>query len=489
MASRLRRRADNLRNWIRDNVTHRADVDDVDDVDGPEPEMPYLSYPPIKVDNLDRVDRLDNLSDDDRTSLSPFFGRLPIEIRRRILIHAFGDHTVHMHLRLERIPRRRPYKEPFLPNVYVEFNTTRPHGGLTADMDHRGLWTDTVLAKSDVARGGPRGRRWQWWGCVCHRSIPTGVIGEVNDLWNDKCLVGEADYCYMYGPMETYPHRCMIGCMGWLLASRQAYAEGIDVVYATNTICIMSDRFLDALLRSASSAVPQPPETTPTLLPPFHLARITRLELAWEWALFQDQNPALAPQQTAQRAAFQDTLALLPAVFPRLVTLYVSFSKKLYQRTSMRADACLDEIHEVLLAPIEAMMGKLSRLQRRRCFVELPINTSLALVERVGCYIDPEVRRRGLRPPYNAVRCWWDRPYGRREAQPPQNQNGQNGQNRQDTDDVEDMEGTKTKDAEDTQGKQQTGFWVKLGTFFPKVDDEMVRFRRLGAPGSPNVYY
>lgn len=208
MAGSLRRRADNLRNWLRNNVTHHADVEDVD---GPEPDMPYLSYPPIK---------LDNLSHDDGTSLSPFFARLPFEIRRRILIYAFGDHTVHMHLRLEHIPRRRPRREPRTLTIYGMFNTTRPHGGVTADLDHTGLWSDTVLAKSDVARGGPRGRRWQWWGCVCHRSMPTGRIGETHGLWEDKCLVGEAEYCDMYGP--THPDRCMMGCMGWLLASRRA---------------------------------------------------------------------------------------------------------------------------------------------------------------------------------------------------------------------------------------------------------------------------
>ncbi|CAK7201160.1 hypothetical protein SEUCBS139899_003863 [Sporothrix eucalyptigena] len=446
MASRLRRRADNLRNWLRDNVTHRADVEDVE---GPEPDMPYLPYPPIK---------LDNQSYEDGATLSPFFGRLPFEIRRRILVYVFGDQTVHMHLRLERIPRRRPRREP--PMVtFGMFNTTKPHGGVTADLDHMGLWSDFLLASSDAARGGPRGWRWQWWGCVCHRSMPTRRIGEIHGLWDDKCLLGEAEYCDMYG--RIYPDRCMIGCMGWLLASRQAYTEGIDVLYGTNTICIMSDRFFDALLRSASITSPDiGPVPQPTLLPLSHLAHITRLELAWEWALF--ENPALTQQQTAQRAAFQDSLARLPRTFPNLVAFYVSFSRKLYQRTSIRADACLDEIHEVLLAPLEAMMGHFNRLQRRLCFVELPINTSLALIERVGCYIDPTLILLALKPPYNELRCWWD-------PQPPQDG--------QDTDNVEE-----TRDAEDTQGKQKTGFWVKIGTFFPVVNDEMVRLDRLGQP-------
>ncbi|CAK7232759.1 hypothetical protein SCUCBS95973_008364 [Sporothrix curviconia] len=241
--------------------------------------MPYLSYPPITL--------LGSLSHGDGASLSPFFARLPFDIRRHILIDAFGDHTVHMHLRLEHIPRRRPRREPRSPNIPTIFNTTRPHGGVTADLDHTGLWSNVVLVESDVARGGPHGRRWQWWG----------------------------------------------------------YAEGIDVLYGSNTICIMSDRLLNALLRSTPitllgiSPVPQS-----TLLPPSHLAHITRLELAWEWTLLED--PALAPHQAAQRAVFEDALALLPSAFPNLVSLYVSFSKKLYQRTSIRADACLDEIHQ-----------------------------------------------------------------------------------------------------------------------------------------------
>lgn len=442
MASRLRRRAENLRNWIRNNVTHRADIDDANDADnadGPEPVMPYLSYPPIKLDTLETSD-----------TLSPFFGRLPFEVRRRILVYAFGDQTVHMHLRLECIPRRRPYKWEIQPHLRTQFNTTRPHGGLTADMNHGWLWTAFVLAKSDVARGGPRGPRWQWWGCVCHRSMPTGGIGEVQNLSDDKCLVGEADYCDMYGPPEMEPQRCMIGCMGWLLASRQAYAEGIDVVYATNTICIMSNRFLDALLRS----VPQP---TPgrTLLPPSHLVRITRLEIVWDWALFQDQDPVLVETagttETAQRAAFQETLTLLPAAFPRLVALYVAFSAKLYERMSKRAGACLDEIQDVLLMPLDAMMSKLGRLQRHRCFVDMPINTSVAFVERLGCHHVPEVRLLGpqVRPPYTAIRCWWD---------PSRNLSEQNVQ--QETNRAKEIEGTNTtntKDAEDAQANSRLG--------------------------------
>ena len=146
-----------------------------------------------------------------------------------ILIAAFGGRTVHMHIRLS-LPALPPTKQP---SITVTVPGERmPHGGLTAELDRFGRWTEAVLEASECARAaaqpmhrvmagvGASERQWQWWGCVCHRNPPEYNLRNMNGLWSDVCLVGEAVWCD-YHPGEA-PGKCMIGCMGWLLACRQA---------------------------------------------------------------------------------------------------------------------------------------------------------------------------------------------------------------------------------------------------------------------------
>ncbi len=72
--------------------------------------------------------------------------------------------------------------------------------------------------------------------------------------------------------------------IGWLLACRQAYAEGIDVLYSTNTFFLESTTLFDALFCPASHRAAQ------QLLLPHHLASITSLELRWELLLWGQIN-------------------------------------------------------------------------------------------------------------------------------------------------------------------------------------------------------
>jgi hypothetical protein len=51
----------------------------------------------------------------------------------------------------------------------------------------------------------------------------------------------------------SWPEKCHVGAMGWLLTSRQAYMEGVEVLYRTNTFNIASP----VLLRSFHNIIPR----------------------------------------------------------------------------------------------------------------------------------------------------------------------------------------------------------------------------------------
>jgi hypothetical protein len=88
--------------------------------------------------------------------------------------------------------------------------------------------------------------RWQWFSCVCHRSAETdnpsriGFYKFETRLWpfEDECLRG--NYCDCSGGDGPEPGDCFLGVMGWLLACRGAYADGVDVLFSTNTFYISS---------------------------------------------------------------------------------------------------------------------------------------------------------------------------------------------------------------------------------------------------------
>lgn len=227
MTDTFRQRARNLREWVRHNITRRGRGA----LEAEEPDMPYLSYPPIA--NMANIASSPSRDPDPSTALQDvrasgsavvsFFAKLPPETRRMILIAAFGGRTVHMHIRLS-LPALPPTKQPSL-TVTVPPGQRMPHGGLTAELN-RFEWPKAVLEASEYARAavqtdvGASERQWQWWGCVCHRNPPEYNLRNLNGLWSDVCLIGEAVRCDYY-PGEA-PGKCMIGCMGWLLACRQA---------------------------------------------------------------------------------------------------------------------------------------------------------------------------------------------------------------------------------------------------------------------------
>ncbi|EEP75627.1 predicted protein [Uncinocarpus reesii 1704] len=109
---------------------------------------------------------------------------------------------------------------------------------------------------------------WHWWSSVCRRH-------PVKDPWMDHCRRNWAESL-------LFPSgKCPLGIMGFMLTSRQAYAECIDVLYRANTFYTSST----LLMRSF-----------PALVPSRHLHRITSLELSLK--LFLLDGPAPLKEDT-----------------------------------------------------------------------------------------------------------------------------------------------------------------------------------------------
>jgi hypothetical protein len=149
-----------------------------------------------------------------------FFQKLPCEIRRQILVEAFGGRTVHMDLWYD-----HP-EAPITVHTYKGRTFTEPaysHCGRNRTLgpgDHEPfLRVDETQPK-----------RWIWRSSVCHRDSPRGMyktikVSSNSDVLNaaeDRCRYGGAslNICATWpGDKET---KCFIGAMGWLLSCRQA---------------------------------------------------------------------------------------------------------------------------------------------------------------------------------------------------------------------------------------------------------------------------
>jgi hypothetical protein len=137
-----------------------------------------------------------------------FFGRLPYEIRREILLLAFGGRTLHMDLDFRA--------------AFPEDPTDASHAGINTNLlDRHRLEAD-------------REKAWKWFGCVCHRSAPPDEDGPAGALshgrmrsWplkgqrknSDKCLRGMGR-CALWPGQK--PDKCQIGIGGWLRTCSQA---------------------------------------------------------------------------------------------------------------------------------------------------------------------------------------------------------------------------------------------------------------------------
>lgn len=129
----------------------------------------------------------------------PFFSRLPPEIRRVIMLYAFGNRTLHMNLSLD---------HPTLETAKVSRTGRAAHGGFTWKKDHSAP------------------RQWLWRSSVCHRNPPWTPP---QHLWwrvfwlrpdADRCTEGDGFACNSW--LGEWPVKCQVGALGWLLSCRKA---------------------------------------------------------------------------------------------------------------------------------------------------------------------------------------------------------------------------------------------------------------------------
>jgi hypothetical protein len=189
-----------------------------------ENELPFLPSPrrPITPNSFD-------------TPACSFF-QLPYDIRNIILTTAFGGRTLHVHI----------------------------------ETQEDALQDATNHVRTVDLRDFPA-----WRGAICGSEMSTKQYAWAN-RWNDECMK-LWHYISTHKPeLEERGVEYNIGITGFLLSCKQAYAEGIEVLYSANCINIQSEALLLHL---------------PRLIPPSRLESITYLEICIKAHICQQYNP------------------------------------------------------------------------------------------------------------------------------------------------------------------------------------------------------
>ncbi|KAI0893484.1 hypothetical protein F4806DRAFT_196752 [Annulohypoxylon nitens] len=148
----------------------------------------------------------------------------------------------------------------------------------------------------------------------------------------DLCLDGIAQCCQSWrGEM---PGKCFIGAMGWLLACRLAYNEGIDVLYSTNSFHISNREMMHAL---------------PNQIRDRHRAMITSAEIVWKF--LRDPRESILDQ-------LEVLLQRIPQCFPQLRNLYL-FPSGLWKTPMDTFDDDTEEFENDVLDLIDGMVRKI----------------------------------------------------------------------------------------------------------------------------------
>ena len=207
-------------------------------------------------------------------------GSFPPEIRRLIILEAFGNRTLHMDLAFMQPPFR--LRSSFSVS-HVNYRTER--------------------------RNGVRPPRWEWWGWECQdgplQVWDKPVDSDVNKPRpaNDFCgHLGKAHHDYDL--VRPAPRPRFIGILGWLLSCRDTYLETVNVLYGNNTLHIARMYLFVGL---------------PRLFMPERLAAIRNIELLWDFRLSRSDRGSL------QSNTISTLLRTLHKTLPSLRRLYLSF--------------------------------------------------------------------------------------------------------------------------------------------------------------------
>lgn len=205
---------------------------------------------------------------------SKFFTCLSAELRIAILTAAFGDRTVHIFYDEEKVNQRKGYLRSLRQNI-------------------KGSKQDCEPAKVS--------------GAVCRRSRYAQDLLTSSAIFSDRCYgLSETDDFWP----EDYLAEIRIGALGWLLCCRQAYMEGIDILYSTNTFHITSPALSGQL---------------PSFIPLQLLARIRRIEFAWDWGRLTREVGEVAFQRQ-----LKSMIENIPKELPLLSSLKIAFQNSLW---------------------------------------------------------------------------------------------------------------------------------------------------------------
>lgn len=285
------------------------------------------------------------------SSTSPFFRLLPPLIRRRILIEAFGERTLHIDLVYDHPPK------------YLD-HSPRGYEAQVRQLIQRGQWPHCGVELGTYSwrnRDTKYPKAWRWFSCVCHRDGEWDVrerakgrengVRVMTEPHQDICLDGMAQCCQSWrGEM---PGKCFVGAMGWLLACRLAcvllfltrfhgefadflsrYNEGIDVLYSTNSFHISNHKMMHAL---------------PNQIRDRHRAMITSVEIVWKF--LRDPRESILDQ-------FEVLLQRIPQCFPQLRNLYL-YPSGLWKTPMVTFDDDTEEFENDVLELIDGMVRKI----------------------------------------------------------------------------------------------------------------------------------
>lgn len=159
-----------------------------------------------------------------------FFTLLPPEIRRRILMFAFGGRTLHMDISLRASPWQTPASMSEWRALYppTSDQVSWHHAGIITKSYRNGLPSGHRRRRMLI----PGQRKWQWFSCVCHRfpawgpdRLPLGR--RKNHPWSrfyepneDLCLKGGG--CCESWQGGEWPGPCLVGVTGFMYSCREA---------------------------------------------------------------------------------------------------------------------------------------------------------------------------------------------------------------------------------------------------------------------------
>ncbi|KAI9790555.1 MAG: hypothetical protein M1816_005062 [Peltula sp. TS41687] len=252
---------------------------------------------------------------------SRFFTMLPPSIREEVYRSLFGHRTIHLDLRY----------------------------------DH----ADQMGARHANLGGGPHStkdtstpKRWRWWSCVCHRMQKELDDGQlvVLDFWLDRCRWAEQTYCQW----SASPDRsdCFVWALGWLLSCRQAYSEGICILYSTNTFHL-GEQHRDGpppLFRNVES-----------LLLPQRLASMRSLELIWNF----DHFGRKSTDRETGKPVFETLLDILTSSLPNLRDVRIAVQTQNYYQPQESGEEAEESLLSTVISPMDQMVGHFGTQLRR----------------------------------------------------------------------------------------------------------------------------